>query len=209
MILIGLTAFAKSGKTTVANLLKERGFKEVILAGKLKDVSAKVFNVPRDHFDDQNMKESPFIEPKEITVDNMVEILNAYGLTLFHLKMTAHVHVGVKLMSPRHIAQYVGTEILRALDSDIHIKTAVESLDKDGKYVMSDVRFPNEANYIKKSNGTLIGIRRDSVFPEDITKVHESESHIMNLLSQTDKLILNNSTLNDFEQQVVSTIGEM
>jgi len=209
MVLIGLTAFAKSGKTTVANLLKERGFKEVILAGKLKDVSAKVFNVPRAYFDDQNMKEVPFIEPKIITVSNMVDILNAYNLSLFNLKTTAHVHVDVSLTSPRHIAQYVGTEILRALDTDIHIKTAVESLDKDGKYVMSDVRFPNEANYIKKSNGTLVGIRRDSVFPEDLTKVHESESYIMELLDKSDKLILNNSTLTDFEQQVINTVGEM
>ena len=205
MTLIGLTAFAKSGKTTVANLLKDSGFIEVALAGKLKDVCSQVFRIPREDFDDQSKKEVPFKNPPFISTVDVAQILSAYRLPVFS---TMGKHEGMFLNSPRHIAQYVGTEILRAIDVDIHIKSAIADLDPHGKYVFSDVRFPNEAAFIKSAGGTLIGIKRDSVFPTDLASVHESESYITDLLSKSDRLLLNNSSMAEFEELVIDMIKD-
>lgn len=60
MKFIGLVGYKQSGKTTVLNHLKKNyKAKEIMLAGHLKDVCSEVFDIPRDHFDDQNIKEEP------------------------------------------------------------------------------------------------------------------------------------------------------
>jgi hypothetical protein len=208
MKLIGLTAYAKSGKSTAADFLKEQGFVEVALAGKLKDVCSQVFRVPREDFDDQSKKEVPFIEPLFIYSHDIARILDSYILSEY-VGATQIKHVGIKLISPRHIAQYIGTEVLRDIDPNIHVKAAARSLDPKGKYVFSDVRFPNEASFIKESGGKLIGIKRDLVFPNNLSEVHESETYIAKLLYTSDILLENNGTMDDFESQVLNLTKEL
>lgn len=56
----------------------------------------------------------------------------------------------------REAAQRLGTEWGRALDTDIWVKLSLANLDSDKSYVFSDVRFNNEADAIRRKNGTII-----------------------------------------------------
>ena len=55
----------------------------------------------------------------------------------------------------RDAAQKLGTEWGRSLDTNIWVKLTMQSLDPFKKYVISDVRFDNEAEAVRKS-GCLI-----------------------------------------------------
>lgn len=70
------------------------------------------------------------------------------------------------LLSPREIAQYVGTEMFRTFDPDFWIKRfklQAQQYAKDGAVglVIPDVRFENEAEAIVDSGGFLIELVRD------------------------------------------------
>jgi hypothetical protein len=60
----------------------------------------------------------------------------------------------------REAAQKLGTEWGRSLDSDIWVKLVeqqlVDLLDRDYRYVLSDVRFENEAAMIRRLGGTML-----------------------------------------------------
>lgn len=58
----------------------------------------------------------------------------------------------------RHAAQTLGTEWGRSLDRDIWLKLLVRRIKEDAwdKFVISDVRFENEAHTIRDNGGTLL-----------------------------------------------------
>ncbi len=58
----------------------------------------------------------------------------------------------------RHAAQTLGTEWGRSLDRDIWLRLLVRRIKEDAwdKFVISDVRFENEAHTIRDNGGTLL-----------------------------------------------------
>lgn len=80
--------------------------------------------------------------------------------------------------SPREIMQKLGTDLFRnQVDKEIWIKTLDRkiSLSESPIVVISDVRFENEATYIKESGGILINVFRN--LPDSDT--HESENSLV------------------------------
>lgn len=61
---------------------------------------------------------------------------------------------------------------MRAIDPDFWVKTALSTLRPGGRYVFTDVRFPNEAKAIVDAGGTLVRVERPGVESSD----HESET---------------------------------
>lgn len=201
--LIGISGYAKSGKSTIYSMLKQIGAKEIAFADHLKNTCSKVFNIPRVNFDDQNLKEIPFEKPIHLNLYQINEILSLFKIDVdvdSWIDLTTRTE-GTALISPRHIAQYIGTDVLRSLDQDIHIKTALSKIVEEGIYVCSDVRFLNELENVKKAGGFVIGVQRDSVKP-DLSKVHISESFIEEIVSKSDYKIVNNGTLEELQNAV-------
>lgn len=98
--------------------------------------------------------------------------------------------------SPRRLLQTLGTEWGRSIDPDLWVKAANNSLNKllrreyPPLVVFTDVRFDNEAEYIRSLGGKIMQIRRDlAVFHDS----HPSESGINSSL--IDITIYNNSTI--------------
>lgn len=203
---IGISGFAKSGKSTLAKLLVEKhGAKEIIFADHLKNVCAEVFDIPRNHFDDQSLKEVKFAQPYVLSDMQISLIIEKFGITDWNFDEVYAKHEYQKLTSPRHIAQYVGTDILRDIDSDIHVKTAMRKIEgQTGVFVVSDMRFQNEFDAVI-TQGVTVGIVRDAVRP-DLSNVHESERHIDSLVKQCTHVIENNSTMEEFQAQVENLV---
>src|SRR3990167_4771395 len=62
-------------------------------------------------------------------------------------------------LSPREVMQIVATDLFRdGFDKDIWIKSAFRKINSEPNvdWVISDLRFVNEAKYIKQQNGLLV-----------------------------------------------------
>jgi hypothetical protein len=203
MKVIGLTGFAKSGKSTAATILREMGGYEIAFAKHLKDVCSFVFGVPREHFDDQAFKEQPLSFTRIITGNDIERILNYFEVPARFIPESVMKHVGVQMNTPRYIAQYVGTEVLRSIESDIHINMAFKLAPKDAPFfICSDMRFMNELQAVTQRDGLTIGISRKAATPENIQNLHASEREIPTLIGLSDLKATNETTIADFQKTI-------
>ena len=173
MRLIGIAAPARSGKDTVADILAEKDYLKYSFAGPLKEGIISMFGLTSEHVDG-GLKE---------------EVLPWLGV------------------SPRYLMQTLGTDWARDIVNpdtwlilaEMKWKSLVENRGRCAVsgMVVSDVRFDNEADWIRKNGGEIWHIVR----PE-LNKVldHASESGIV--VSTEDKLLFNDGTIQELGMQV-------
>lgn len=204
MKVIGLTGFAKSGKSTAAEILKSLGGQEVAFAKHLKDVCSVVFGVPRGHFDDQAFKETKLDFARIITNSDIERILNYFEVPSRFIPEAMLKHYLVEMTTPRHIAQYIGTEVLRTIDQDIHIKMAFKlNANSSAQFLIcSDMRFDNELKAVQENGGLTMGISREAVVPKNIETLHPSEREIPSLIKRADMVFHNETTIEEFQSNV-------
>lgn len=209
-IIIGLIGAKGSGKTTAFNAMKD-AYPEIVeltLAGKLKDVCSQVFGIPREYFDSHNFKEKELDNPVYLTIGQLQNIFEAYDANP-NYDTYLRPHVGKILLTPRQIAQYVGTEVLRTISHDIHCEFCVKG--KTGRIgVVTDIRFPNELAYFKsnyvnfyplyiKNTGAELAASQDG---------HRSESYYGELSAQA--LIFSaDDTLEELKKKAVRTLRDI
>lgn len=146
-MLIGFTGLKRCGKdTAAAYVLEKLGAEYVMLADPIKRGLMAMFGFTWEQVNGEGGYDREAIEPK-------------YGVSI------------------RHMLQTLGTDWGRShVGADVWLSRAAETMDDDKLYVMSDVRFPNEAELCRQ-NGILIhvyvpdeqGLERDR---------HESEAGI-------------------------------
>ena len=95
------------------------------------------------------------------------------------------------------------SELLPDVKHDIWIKVVEKKIlnNPDKKYVITDVRFVNEFEFINKYNGLTIKVQRDTI---DNNDSHISESFIDNIY--TDFTITNNGTLEELYEKLNAVI---
>lgn len=166
-IWLGLSGAARSGKSTVANYLyHERFFAVMAFADPIKQLAKVLFPHWRSH---------ELEGPGKDVVEEESGIL------------------------PRAVFQELGAG-LRRVDSDFWVKQA-ETRIRYGfsgclrKVCWSDVRYENEAAWVRSKGGIILRIVRDGT-PE--VRGHESEHGI----SYYDEVITNNGTRDELFQRV-------
>lgn len=147
MRLIGLTGKAGTGKDTFAGFLnKHLSFEPYSFAGPLKDACCGLFGWTRHQIDhDREFKEA--VDPR-------------WGF------------------SPRRAMQLMGTEYGRQmLRDDLWIHMAKIRLDETRKegLLVTDVRFENEATWIRENGGLLIHLERPGL---QSVAAHASEAGV-------------------------------
>lgn len=143
MKIIAISGFIGSGKDTVAEyLIKNYGFKRESLANSLKDSVSAIFNWPRkllegDTIESRNWREQPDKWWSE--------------------------KLGIENFTPRLAMQLIGTEVFRNnFNDNIWIYSLEARLKHHNRnIVITDCRFPNEIELIKKLNGSVIWVKRD------------------------------------------------
>ena len=186
-MIIGLSGAINTGKDTVAAILcEEYNFLNVAFADPLKDFCLKMFP---DILDEETLW-----GPSE--------------------KRTPEC---------RRLLQQLGTDVARAFDTNVWIKHTVNRirlLQDDGRdslqrhtvphrhcsIVVSDVRFPNEAQSIIDLGGSIIQIVRplnyDIVSTTDTARTHTSETSLSKIPHKFFAAhITNDKTLHDLETQ--------
>lgn len=171
-MIIGITGKKRSGKDTVASLL---GYEKRSFADPLKKACQVIFSLS----DDQLEGDKEEVDPR-------------WGV------------------SSRKILQIVGTELFRNTlpnymnIDNIWIESAKMWLERNkGKNVIfTDVRFLDEARFIKKAGGIILRVVRDL----ENKDTHSSETETDKITA--DYTIYNNSSLEDLaNNQVLKTLS--
>jgi hypothetical protein len=108
-------------------------------------------------------------------------------------------------MTLGEILQIIGTDALRNnFDKNVWAKSIFTTLKDDGYYILSDLRFENECEYIKKNKGILLRINRPvNPIGENSARnlEHSSETQLDNY-EHFDYIIENNGTYEELIKKV-------
>jgi len=149
---LGIAGWARSGKDTVADyLVSKYGYEKASFAAPMKEAMYR-------------------LNPK-ITINNSAVVDKRIPPTHFS---TNNLRVGVdvygweelKERSPdiRGLLQRFGTEVGRQMfDEDFWVNYALHNIPDGSKVVIADVRYPNEADAIRKLGGKVVRVVRDGV----------------------------------------------
>ena len=173
--IIGVTGLKFNGKDTIANYFCNKyGFTRVAFADPLKTICGTLFGFNYEQLHG-SLKETPDTEWFNLT--------------------------------PRKVLQYVGTDLFRTHMVNLHADfgdnfwlLCAEKIISDIKkkypnacIVISDVRFPNECEMIKRLGGVVIRVNRPNI--NKTTDLHESEQAISKL--RVDFEVINGGTVSD------------
>jgi hypothetical protein len=197
MKVLAISGWKGSGKDTLANyLIEDHGFKRIAFADPLKDAVAKEFGIPREWCDDPHFKERPLFQypvqardwfSKNITFFMANELVSTFW-------------------TPRALCILKGST-MRSVDPDYWVKQAVAQMKPDGKYVITDLRYRNEATTLRQCVGealTTVRINRFADSPssdpsERDLDVFEFDQYIDNT---------EGTTLDELYEQAFNLLGE-
>lgn len=171
MKIIGLAGEKESGKNTVASFfVQSERFTEIAFAEPLKNMLMKITRLESKYFHDQDFKEKEL--PYYVTIDhdfldklyNIVE--NDWGINVdFEQREKIDCFAETTCKTPRELMQTVGTDILRRyIRDDIWIVLLFAKIKEiSGDVVVTDVRFENERDALRKAGAKLMRIKRPSL----------------------------------------------
>jgi len=108
------------------------------------------------------------------------------------------------LMTYRDLLQKIGTEAMRdVIHKDIWVNAMFADYYHTSKWIITDVRFPNEADRVLAKGGMLIRVVRDSKY----NSYHPSETALDNY-KHFDVTITNDGTLEQLYEKVATILEE-
>lgn len=151
--LVGLAGRKRSGKDTAAAVLVEHGYTRTAFADDLKDLTARVLDVPREAMDDERKEQcrdvggsNPF---DEITPRVMLQRLGAACRETFGADFWI-----------RRIEERLMTTLGSAAYSPAIAPALRELCFPVQGWVVSDIRYSNELELIHRLGGTVIRLNR-------------------------------------------------
>lgn len=161
-MIIGFVGFIGSGKDTAADyLVNFHGFRRDSFANTLKDAVAAVFGWDRVLLEGRTKEAREWREQVDTWWANRLSIPE---------------------LTPRWVLQQWGTEVCRkGFHDDIWIASVENKMRKTkDNIVISDVRFPNEINAIKKAGGLVVRVVRgpDPDWYQDAWNVNQGATNI-------------------------------
>lgn len=162
---IGICGYARAGKDTLARIIADLGYEHRSFAGPMKPMLYALDPTVR-------------LETGFGTVSQLVD---AFGWE------AAKTHDEV-----RRLLQRLGTEAGRAhLGQDVWVN-ALFAASSSGRLVISDCRFPNEADAIRAKGGVVVRVERPGVRP---VNRHTSETALDDY--EPDLVVANDETIDD------------
>lgn len=169
-MIIGINGYAGSGKDTIGQIIRmltsgvvmpdkfsterkinsvdkfleqEQGYQIKKFANKLKQIASLLTGIPQEKFEDQEFKK-----------------------TAMSYEWWTVCEEGSVPMFVREFLQKLGTDALRkGLHTNVWVNALMSEYKKNSNWVITDTRFPNEAQAIKEKNGVIIRVDRPGVRP--------------------------------------------
>ena len=172
-MIIGLSGYAQSGKDTVAKvLIEEYGFTRIAFADKI-----------REFLYDLN----PQVKVGYDTMTNIKLMVDLDGWDKAKQNPTV-----------RKLLQDIGVSARNIFGEDFWVEQALKPVASGGNYVITDVRFPNEAVAVRKFGESQVWrIKRDGV---EAVNRHISEIAMDD--QRVDQILTNRGTIEDLNELV-------
>ena len=178
--IIALSGYARTGKDTVGQILVERhGFQRVAFADALRAALLEI---------------NPRVSvPGFSDATNVRQVVETFG-----------GWEGLKPHAPevRDLLQRVGVAMRHACGADVWVRAALERITE--RTVITDCRFPNEADAVKHRGGSVWRIVRPGVGPAN---AHISETALDGYAF--DRLLANDGSLDDLALEVRLVLGKV
>jgi hypothetical protein len=167
-MIIGLTGYAQAGKDSVANILVEHyGYQRIAFADPIRKLLYEM---------------NPIVKDGGYRVQGVVD---GYG---WDVAKTAFPEV-------RTMLQSLGVGARKTFGDMFWVQQALRQVHFEGNFVITDVRYPNEAKAIREYDDSQIWrIKRSGVLP---VNAHASETAMDG--EKVDQIFLNNGTLDDLK----------
>lgn len=109
--------------------------------------------------------------------------------------------------SPRHALQTLGEGARQLFGDDVWLRSAERRIvsSKKKNVVITDLRYPNEAEMIRKHGGILVRIDRPSLGP--IVDQHHSENALKNY--NFDRIVVNDGSLSSLKESIDRILQRM
>lgn len=204
-MIVGVCGFIGSGKDTVADyLVNFHEFRRESFANTLKDAVSAVFGWDRTMLEGRTKEAREWREQVD--------------------KWWAD-RLAMPTLTPRWVLQYWGTEVCRrAFHDDIWVASLENKIrqSKDN-VVISDCRFPNEVNAIRKNGGKIVWVKRgklpswyetalsanngmmDAINKMQTKNIHASEWAWVG--TKFDVELVNDGTIQDLYDQIELTLN--
>lgn len=207
--IIGLCGYAGAGKDTVGDLLATHaGFRKIAFADALRDELVEAFHVERMVFTRAEFKHQPMAE---LALERTTS-LGFIGAVLQHLGETEPgVPVAVQLKlgrTPRQVMQWWGTQYRRRENTGYWTRIVRDSITDhmrqghEHNFVVTDVRFDNEATTLRNMGGVLWQVPRTGVDAATTPEgTHESATDGAEFAPEV--VIPNTGTLRELQQAVL------
>jgi hypothetical protein len=210
-MIICLSGQKRTGKDSCADVLVAKyNFKKLSLADPIRELGQEIFDIPISVFNSDELKEKPFKEPiflEEWNIDDIVTYVeDVWNMPVSTATLqTMRTFAETQLNHPRHVLQFVGTELLRNnIDDSIFLKLAARRMRmNDGHFVIADCRFSNERAFFKEIGATLCLIKRPTIHYID---THMSENDL-GTDDDYDVIMTNDGSLNSFKLDVSEWIN--
>ena len=182
MEIIGLSGYARSGKDEAAKILVEEfGFTRVAFADKLREVLYAL---------DPMVSATTWRDSLGVSPVYLRDVIDEHGWGGYK-----ETFFGPEI---RRLLQRLGTEAGRqTLWDSIWVDAALTGHDDDARLVVTDCRFPNEAQAIWDRGGEVWRIMREGVGPANS---HPSETSLDNVDFQA--YVHNDGTLEEFRKSI-------
>ena len=178
--IVGMMGYAQSGKDTVAaRLVAEHGFRRYAFADALKRVA--------------------------LGIDPIVSVLDDF--TRVHLSDVVDQYgweAAKRAPEVRRVLQHTGMVIRDTLGADTWVKEVTRKFyAEDMPIVVTDVRFPNEVDAIRRKGGILVRVVRPGTGP---VNAHASETAVDDV--RPDWTFTNDSTIEALHASVDAWYAE-
>ena len=179
--IIGLAGRKESGKTELALICNEYGYKTISFATPLKTLIANLLGITIKQVNELKNANNTYV------LQNM-DLMFLSKETNIPLEIVKEKCGEKSFKNTRELMQYIGTDLIREYNPNWHVDKTKETilLNKEQKYVIDDVRFPNERKMIEELGGTcwfIIRPKLDNVsnhLSETALKWQEFENIIVN-----------------------------
>lgn len=188
--LIGMIGRRRSGKDSLAStLVDELGYDRVAFADPLREAALAL---------------NPLVGPASIPGD----LVSGYRRLSEVVECLGWERAKDSVPDVRGILQRLGTDAIRALDSEFWVRTALARVaESDAPVVLTDCRFPNEAEAIRLAGGYLVRVVRPGATTADDVDLHPSETALDDY--PEDFYVDNSGTLDDLAANARDLIARL
>jgi len=172
--IIGLTGFAGAGKDTVADLLVTHArFRKMAFADSLRGEIGDGFSVETSYLSHPSTKHTPMaaLAMRRAPRDFLAAVVLSLSVASPDQRTPLSDAWLDEPRSPRQILQWWGTEYRRSQHPRYWTRIMLERLahfrrEGETRFVITDVRFENEADTVRSAGGTIWQVTRPGIAGE-------------------------------------------